>query len=175
MALKPQDLVVLLKLAAHSGERPPYGRLAAELHMSVSEVHAAVQRSLASGLAADDSDPRPVTGALHEFLVHGARYAFPARLGGPVRGMPTGFAAPALKKLLAPSNDLPPVWPDAAGGTRGLEVAPLYRSVPDAARGDEHLYTLLALVDALRIGGARERRLAAEELETRLEAGLRGR
>jgi len=107
--------------------------------------------------------------------VHGARYAFPARLGGPVRGVPTAFAAPALKDLLAPSDDLPPVWPDAAGGARGLEVPPLYRSVPDAARGDEHLYTLLALVDALRVGGARERRLAADELQIRLEAGTRDR
>lgn len=168
MVLKPQDLVVLLKLAAHPSARLPYSQLARELEMSVSEVHAAVKRSLFAGLAAKNAGPHPIVGALEEFLLHGARYAFPAQLGGPVRGMPTAHAAPPLKDVLAPSNEMPPVWPDKEGSARGLALSPLYRSVPEAARNDEKLYILLALVDVLRIGGARERELAARELEHQL-------
>jgi hypothetical protein len=40
--------------------------------------------------------------------------------------------------------------------------------VPAAARRNSALYDLLALVDALRIGRARERNLAEKELTVRL-------
>jgi hypothetical protein len=46
--------------------------------------------------------------------------------------------------------------------------------VPKAARRDPVLYELLALVDALRDGRARERRMAERELSTRLRELLRG-
>jgi hypothetical protein len=42
MALKPQDVYVVLKIAAARSGRAPYSRLAAELVMSPSEVHACV-------------------------------------------------------------------------------------------------------------------------------------
>jgi hypothetical protein len=41
--------------------------------------------------------------------------------------------------------------------------------VPQAALEDKRLYELLALVDALRDGRARERELAVKELTKRLE------
>ena len=47
-------------------------------------------------------------------------------------------------------------------------LGPLYRTVPAAALRDPILYELLALVDALRDGRARERQLAAQELIARL-------
>jgi hypothetical protein len=45
---------------------------------------------------------------------------------------------------------------------------PLYRSVPGAALRDPAFYEWLALVDAVRSGRARERRMAADELGRRL-------
>jgi len=48
-------------------------------------------------------------------------------------------------------------------------IEPLYNSVPAAAKSDSLLYEYLALVDALRIGRARERRFAEEELKHRLK------
>jgi len=60
------------------------------------------------------------------------------------------------------------VWPYAEGAIRGEEFEPLYPSVPFAAQRDPKLYELLALVDAIRDGRARERSLAAKELESRL-------
>ena len=50
------------------------------------------------------------------------------------------------------------------GSKRGYAFLPLYKKVPQAALKDDELYQLLALVDALRDGGARERELAEREL-----------
>jgi hypothetical protein len=106
---------------------------------------------------------------LKEFLIHGAKYVFPVHRGGMVRGIPTAHAAPPLKEQLAESFDPPPVWPDPDGTVRGLEFSPLYKNVPAAARRDSKLYELLALVDAIRDGRAREREIAVRELTTRID------
>jgi hypothetical protein len=46
--LRPLDIVVLLKLSLENSERPPYLRLANELHLYPSEVYASVKRARAS-------------------------------------------------------------------------------------------------------------------------------
>jgi hypothetical protein len=51
------------------------------------------------------------------------------------------------------------------GKSRGIALAPLYKTVPIAALRDPLLYEKLALVDALRDGRTRERKLAEEELK----------
>jgi len=51
---------------------------------------------------------------------------------------------------------------------KGYAIEPLYSSVTVAVKSDPVLYELLALVDALRMGRARERKLAEEELKHRL-------
>ncbi len=48
-------------------------------------------------------------------------------------------------------------------------VNPLYASAPGAAIEDPALYELLALLDALRIGRARERRMAVLMIEERMK------
>ena len=45
---------------------------------------------------------------------------------------------------------------------------PLYPSAPAASQRSASLYENLALFDALRVGNARERRLASEAFEARL-------
>lgn len=170
MILKPQDIVVLLKLVAIGPEPWTFQHLAVELSISQSEVHAGVRRAVAARLMSDATaaSGRPVREALLEFLVHGVKYAFPPERGALTRGVPTGYAAPPLDKLIVGSSDPPPVWPYAEGSVRGVAFAPLYPSVPAAALKDARLYELLALVDAIRDGRARERTLAAKELESRL-------
>jgi len=108
--------------------------------------------------------------ALEEFLVHGLKYAFPAEHGEVTRGIPTSYAAEPLKSEITISNDLPPVWPWHEGDTRGVGLEPLYKSVPHAALRDPALYQLLALVDAIRDGRARERNLAERDLAHRLKS-----
>ncbi len=170
MILKPQDIVVVLKLVALGKVKWTYSQLSYELGLSQAEVHAGVKRLLASGLVIKDSiaPVRPVKRSLEEFLVHGIKYSFPPVRGGITRGVVTSSSAPPLNNKFVHSEDLPPVWPDPEGPTKGQEFSPLYRTVPKAVQQDQRLYELLALVDAIRGGRARERKIAAEELRIRL-------
>jgi len=156
----------MLKLLA-GGAGKTYAQLSKELGMSASEVHAAVRRSTAAGLL-DEKTLSVLRKPLGDYLLHGVRYAFPAKRGPVVRGVPTAHAAPPLSSQIS-ADDLPPVWAAPEGGTRGYALDPLYKSVPYAARLDSQLYELLSLVDAIRLGRARERRLAEAELRKRLE------
>lgn len=175
MILKPQDVVILLKLVALRPQPWTYQRLAVELSISQSEAHAGVRRAVAARLMSDVTTAagRPILAALKEFLIHGVKYAFPPERGELTRGMPTGYAAPPLNKVIVQPSEPPPVWPYAEGTVRGYTLAPLYTSVPLAASRDPMLYELLALVDAIRDGRARERSLAAKELESRLAGSRR--
>jgi len=169
--LKPQDIVVALKLSGYPNARPPISIMAGDLGLSPSEVHGAIQRLRSSrllhGAALKD---KPNISALEEFLVHGLKYAFPAEHGEVTRGVPTSYAAEPLKSEIAASSDLPPVWQWHEGDTRGIGLEPLYKSVPYAALRDPALYQLLALVDAIRDGRARERNLAERDLVERLRS-----
>jgi DNA-binding Lrp family transcriptional regulator len=170
MNLKPQDVVVALKLCGYPNGRPPISVIATELGLSPSEVHGAIQRLRSSRLLHGPAlKDKPNISGLEEFLVHGLKYAFPARHGEVTRGVPTSYAAEPLKSEIDSSNDLPPVWPWHDGDTRGVGLEPLYKSVPQAALRDPALYQLLALVDAIRDGRARERKLAERDLVHRLK------
>lgn len=167
MTLKPQDILILLKLAAIGDRQWSFSSLGSELGMSPSEVHGGIKRATNSRLF-DPNRKVPILRSLLEFLVHGVKYVFPPETGRPTRGIPTSYAAPPLNSLIVQSDDPPPVWPTPDGNARGYEFAPLFRSVPKAAANDGNLYELLALVDAIRDGRARERELAVRELTKRL-------
>ena len=168
MFTKPQDIVVALKLAL--GERlSSYAELGQSLGLSASEAHAAVRR-LADARLVDPDTKQVKREALRNFLVHGVPYAFPAIPKEVTRGMPTAWAAPAMSEKITSSDQIPPVWPDPQGEVQGAAVQPLYASVPGAARRDPELYRILALVDALRIGRARERALAEKEISQQLSS-----
>jgi len=171
MKLKPQDVVVALKLFGYPSGRPPISIVASDLGLSPSEVHGAIKRLRGSRLLHGPAlKEKPNIFSLEEFLVHGLKYAFPAEHGEVTRGIPTSYAAEPLKSEIAIYNDLPPVWPWHEGDTRGVGLEPLYKSVPRAALRDPALYQLLALVDAIRDGRARERNLAERDLVHRLKS-----
>lgn len=167
MILKPQDIVILLKLVTIGDRQWSYSSFAKELGMSPSEVHSGIGRATAARLL-DPQRKVPILKALLEFLIHGVKYAYPPDKGQPTRGIPTSYAAPPLNSQLVQTDNLPPVWPYPEGKVRGVEFSPLYRSVPKAVANDYALYELLALLDAIRDGRARERELAVKELTARL-------
>lgn len=170
MNLKPQDLLLLLKLVALGRQTWSYNSLAVALAMSPSEVHGAARRALAARLAVRSGQAvRPHIGNLEEFLLHGMQYVFVPERGELTRGMPTGHAAEPLAAQFVADSEPPPVWPDAEGEMRGMAFSPLYKSAPKAAHNDPALYELLVLVDGVRGGRAREREFAAKELRRRLE------
>jgi hypothetical protein len=136
--------------------------------MSPSEVHAGIKRATTARLF-DESRKIPLRKNLEEFIVHGVKYAYPPQYGALTRGIPTGYAAYPLNEMLTLStNDVPPVWPQPEGDVRGYEFSPLYKSAPSAALKDKELYVLLAILDAIRDGRAREREFAIKELINRL-------
>jgi hypothetical protein len=166
LALKPQDLFALLALLARGKGSVTYPELAEQTGLAVSAVHGALKRAaLARLLMFQERRPVILKPQLKEFLLSGAKYAFPPVWGSLSRGVPTGYAAPPLNGIIAPSADPAPVWPSPKGSVRGLSLAPLYPSVPEAALRDEKLYALLTLFDAIRSGQARERNAARDLLD----------
>lgn len=172
MFTKPQDVVVALALCSGATPSETYAELARSLGMSASEVHACVRR-LSEARLVEPNSRNIRREALLQFLLHGVPYAFPARTKEITRGLPTAWAAPVMSEKLDTSDQLPPVWPDPEGTVQGVSLQPLYPSVPKAARNHPDLYDLLALVDAIRIGRARERAIATTGLKQRLLADLR--
>ncbi|QRK86795.1 MarR family transcriptional regulator [Pseudomonas granadensis] len=133
--------------------------LSASLGLSKSEVSNALARCRESGLLIHDYDTglaKVNRRELLEVTEHALKYFFPVKPGAMVRGIPTGFAAPALSKSIKSAGGLIPVWPDAHGAERGQAVEPLYKTVPEAVKKDRILYHYLALADAIRLGGPRE-------------------
>lgn len=166
--LKPQDVLVLLKIISENAPIWNQKNMAEALGLSQSEISESVARSKYAGLL-DHKGKSVMRLALIEFLQYGLRYVFPQKPGPVVRGVPTAHSAPPLKNQIISSENY--VWPYGKGTVRGHSIVPLYPSVPEAAMKDEQLHELLALVDALRVGRAREKNLAVKELKKRLENG----
>jgi hypothetical protein len=161
--LKPQDVLVAIKLASQQGQAWTQPQLARELFLSASEVCHSLKRLEASRLY-NPLMKRIVRPRLYEFLVHGLPYVFPTSLGVPGRGLPTGISAAPLKARFIKGAEDEMIWEHPNGSVIGRCIDPLYKSVPKAAAADPLLHQWLALVDAIRIGRARERQAAEQEL-----------
>lgn len=168
MGIKPQDILVLLKVVALGGRQWKQSELADGLALSRAEVSNSLNRSAEVGFL-DQEKRVPQKGALLEFIAHGIKYVFPAKPGPLTRGIPTSHSAPPLAKKIVSDPGDAYVWPDAEGELRGQEIEPLYPSVPMAIKNDPILHELLALVDGIRVGRARERKIAVDELQRRLK------
>jgi DNA-binding MarR family transcriptional regulator len=162
-ALRPVDVVVALRLSLRPEEK--YESLAAILGIGLSAAHRSVKRLESAGLVLPhrrDTSRR----ALIEFLVHGVKYAFFPVTGPEAPGVPTAYSGPPLAAEIV--SDRPLVWASARGTIRGDTLVPLYEGAPELADRAPELYEAVTLVDAIRAGRARERKLAAEMLEHRL-------
>jgi DNA-binding transcriptional ArsR family regulator len=163
--LKPQDVLILLKIIALGNENWFHHTLAEELGMSQSEVSQSLNRSRYAGLI-DEARKKVNRIAFNEFISHGLSYAFPQQPGPIVRGVLTAHSAEPLNQIINAAEKY--VWPYARGNERGQSIEPLYNTVVEAILKDHKLYELLALVDALRVGRVREKEIAKKELEKRI-------
>lgn len=163
--MRPQDIVILLKIVAKENEPWFMKDLSQELGISGSEVSESLNRSaLAEFITPDKKTIRKQN--LIDFLRYGVKYVYPQRPGAIVRGMPTAHSMSPLNGQIQ-SNDYY-VWPWARGEVRGQEIEPLHASVPEACNRDRKLHQLLALVDAIRVGRGREQYIANQELTERI-------
>lgn len=162
----------------HSEQDPPVHHdsysvraLQASLGISKTEIASALKRCQQIGLLRVDLRtqlPRVNSKALLGFIEHGLRYVFPVKPAEIVRGIPTSFSAPVLQDKLMSGGDLIHVWPDAYGNRKGQSITPLFKTVPGAVKKDPCLYEYLALIDAIRLGNAREAKLANEILREKV-------
>lgn len=163
--MKPQDIVVLAKLIAINDSDYTQMALSQMLYMSQSEISSSISRSSYSGLLINKG--KEVNRKLFfDFIKYGLAVVFPQHPGAIVRGTVTAHSAPPLDMEIVSEEKY--VWPYAKGKSRGQSIAPLYPTVPKAAALDTHLHELLALMDAVRVGKAREKNLAIELLEQRI-------
>jgi hypothetical protein len=182
--LKPQDIVILLKIlstvtlsGAYSAEELSQNELAGLLCMSPSEVNAGFKRLVLSGLLGPVQRSNkivylPIKAAVEECLVSGVKYFLPVQLGAYTRGIATSYAAPIFEKHIVLGDDPIPVWPAGEGNQRGVALEPLYRSVPQSLvkHPDQLFYEMLVLVDAIRTGRVRERNIAIKLLKEIIHA-----
>jgi hypothetical protein len=145
--------------------------LQTSLGISKTEVASALKRCQQIGLLRVDPSsllPRVNKKVLLGFIEHGLRYVFPVKPAEMVRGIPTSFSAPVLQGKLMSGGELIHVWPDAYGNRKGQSITPLFKTVPGAVKRDSLLYEYLALIDAVRLGNAREANLANQILRERI-------
>lgn len=166
-SLKPQDIIVLLKVLSKGKNGWKFEGLQKDLRLSVSAIH----RSLERCVKAKFISPRPFNDIyilnISEFLIHGIAYTFAVEPGKLTRGIPTAHSAPPLNKKIISETDVY-VWAYSKGKLRGQSIEPLMKHVPEIVQDDKALYEILALIDALRIGKAREKEIAANLLQEKL-------
>ena len=159
--MRPQDIVILLKIII-LGEKSWLNKdLAQSLYISGSEIGESLSRSEIAGLI-DFNKKRVNRQGLFEFLEYGLRYVFPLQPGAMVTGIPTAHGHPFIKQFI--ESDLLYVWPDFKGESRGLSIEPFYPNQIKAIRDDAELYKALALLDVIRVGRQREINIAISEL-----------
>lgn len=163
--LKPQDILLLLKIVSENNPAWQQKPMAEALGLSQSEISDSVARSKFAKLL-DSKGKNVFSNGLMEFLQYGLQYVFPVQPGPVVRGIPTAHSVPPLNKQISSTEKY--VWTYGKGNNRGHSILPLYPSIPQAALRDDKLYELLAMVDTLRVGRAREKELAVVELKKRL-------
>ena len=163
--MRPHDIVVLLKIISYGSEPWLQKPMATELVISQSELSKSIARSKNANLL-DNSGRKVRRLALMDFLEGGIAYVFPQHPGSIVRGIATSHSAAPLKKIIQSNENY--VWPSAKGDMKGQAIMPLYKTLPEAALNDAKLYEMLSLIDAIRIGNARERQLAISELKKRI-------
>ena len=174
--LKPQDLVVLLKLLADSRYLNwTQNELATHLCLSQSAVNSSLirlQKSKLLNLGAIQTRYKPIIDACEEVLIYGVKYFIPAYVGEFTAGIATSYAAPIFEGKISLGQDPIPVWPSAEGKIKGVALEPLYHCVPVSIirYPDKAFYDLLALVDAIRQGRTRERNLAVNLLKEKLRS-----
>jgi hypothetical protein len=165
--MRPQDIVVLLKIISTENKEWRNIDIANAIGISASEISEALNRCKIARLI--DSKKRKVNiNSFEEFLVFGLKYVFPTEPGAIVRGIPTAHSASPIKEHISSDADVY-VWSSAKGTHRGQAIEPLYKTLPQVVQDDNLFYELLTIVDTFRVGRVREIKIAIEELKKRLE------
>lgn len=161
--MRPQDIVILLKIISKKDQVWQNKDLASELFISASEISESLNRSSIAGLIDATKKKKVYRKSLMEFIEHGIHYVFPALPGSLVNGLYTAHSHAFMQQHF--TSELNYVWPEPRGGVRGLSIETFYKDQIKAARKDPALYLMLALIDVIRVGRVREKQIAMKELK----------
>ncbi len=159
--MRPQDIVVLLKIISKGNTPWRHQDLSNELFISQSEISESLHRNQEAGLIGGDKK-KVYRQSLLNFIEYGLRYVYPAKPGAMANGIYTAHSHPFMQQQFR--SEINYVWPAERGPVRGLSIEPLYKEVVKAVMLDEKLYKMLALIDVVRVGKMRELKIALEEL-----------
>jgi hypothetical protein len=162
--MKKQELFIALKLLAYGRKPWTYESIAQSLNIGIASLHRSIKALAFADLF--NSEYMCISCiAFEEFLLHGVKYVFPVKVGAVARGMLTAHSAPAFKGSFKANLQEAFVWPHNNSDDKGFLIEPLYPTAPEASLNDPELYKLLACVDVLRIGRAREKVIAVDLLK----------
>jgi hypothetical protein len=167
ISLKPQDIAILAKLLVMKKQDWRQIDIALELGLSQGEIAKSLARLNKAKLVNSKRVNR--TAAL-EFLVHAIKYMFPAEIGALSVGVPTGISSPMHKNMVVQREGDMYVWPSLKGTQRGQVVKPFYPQLAEAAKRDEDFYGIMSAIEILRLGRARERKLAEQYIEKKVKS-----
>jgi hypothetical protein len=163
--IRPQDIVILLKMITIRKANWYLKDLASELDISQSEISESLNRSQIAGFVGHDKK-EVKREAVMEFLAHGLKYTFPEEPGKIINGYSAAHSAAPLYHVFNTQENY--VWPHKNGTRRGHYIRPLHKNVPYACMKDDKLYALLALSDIIRIGNNKEKEKAVRELRNKI-------
>lgn len=165
--VKDSDVYVLSGLLAQN-EAWSYRSLADRLHVAHPMIQRALARAQDAGLYSAERREVHVP-HFEELALHALRFVAPAQLGALAPGVPAAWAAePMVEAIRSAVDEPPPVWPYARGQVRGQAIEPLHPAAPEAIEGWPELGEILALLDSLRAGDARVRKVAGDLLSRML-------
>lgn len=151
--------------------------LGSSLGVSKTEVSASLRRCIDNNLlilmnsstnsliSLIDSDWNVNKKALFELIKYAIPYLYPPKQLGLDYGVLTGFAAPVLKDELTSAGTSIYIWPSEYGTAFGQVLEPIYKTVAFASTHDQFVYNCFALIDAYRLGKAREKDIAIKLIE----------
>ena len=171
--LKPQDILLALKLLSPEKNTQSYSALARSVGLSKTEVAKSLERLVESRLIRSGTLV-PYRSAISNVLIKGVPYFMPAPSGDAegqemaVFGVATGQQVALLPQLN--TETVPVVWPAENGQDSGYALTPICPEAPEAARQDPFVYRLLALTDLVRShrSSLRERSVAAQAIENQV-------
>lgn len=158
--MEPNDVLVILKIAAAGHCEWTPESLALELGLEALEIEASLERLKSEGILAPTG--RPDRERLKRFLLIELPERFPAKPGKLARGHLTGAKQGPYLGMDLPYTSIW-VWPQENGPHWGFSVKPLSPHCCFAVRNDGRLRKLLSVTETLRISG-KEARLWAEVL-----------
>jgi hypothetical protein len=159
--LQPVDFAVVFSAALQrrrGGWSP--SSVKEELRLPWSTLNLSLKRLNASNLVRNGRVNRGGLAALLPVL----QYLIPAHpdRSKRVRGRATSISAPVFKGQILANEVF--VWASDDGTVEGHSIVPLHPRIPESVTADAEIYGLMACIDALRMGRAREVALASQRI-----------